>query len=76
MKLRKLTLRLLACAAALTAAQTAHSQQVRWLEITHDFGAFTEETGPVSCEFLMVNDGPGDASIVAARATCGCTRPQ
>lgn len=76
MKLRKLTLRLLACAAALTAAQTAHSQQVRWLETTHDFGAFTEETGPVSCEFLMVNDGPGDASIVAARATCGCTRPQ
>ena len=23
-----------------------------------------------------MNDGPGDASIVAARATCGCTRPQ
>ena len=75
MKLRNLTIALLAMAAAGTPG-SASAQQVRWLETTHDFGAFTEETGPVSCEFLMVNDGPGDASIVAARATCGCTRPQ
>lgn len=74
MNLRKLTLRLLAFAAL--AAPSAHAQRVYWLETTHDFGAFTEESGKVTCEFYMVNKGPGNASIVAARATCGCTRPQ
>lgn len=49
---------------------------VRWVETVHNFGAFAEETGPVTCEFKMVNDGPGAASIVAARATCGCTQPK
>lgn len=63
----------MAGATAMTAAAEA---SVRWVETTHNFGAFTEESGPVTCEFLMVNDGPGTASIVAARATCGCTQPR
>ncbi|MDE6288434.1 MAG: DUF1573 domain-containing protein [Muribaculaceae bacterium] len=68
--------RLLLCAAmALCALSAMSSAGARWLETKHNFGAFAEETGPVTCEFLMVNDGPGDASIIAARATCGCTQP-
>lgn len=74
MNLRKLTLRLLALAAL--AAPSANAQRVYWLETTHDFGAFAEDSGKVTCEFKMVNKGPGNASIVSARATCGCTRPQ
>lgn len=28
---------------------------VRWLETTHNFGAFDESVGPVSCRFSFVN---------------------
>lgn len=63
-------------AMAILAAVAAYGEaHVRWIETTHNFGAFSEESGPVTCEFVMVNDGPGNASIVAARATCGCTQP-
>ncbi|MCM1033511.1 MAG: DUF1573 domain-containing protein [Odoribacter sp.] len=64
---------LIMCISSLPAVAEA---SVRWLETVHNFGAFAEETGPVSCKFKMVNDGPGAASIVAARATCGCTQPR
>ncbi len=59
----------------LAASAALAEPSVRWLETRHDFGTFAEEDGPVTCEFKMVNDGPGNASIVAARATCGCTQP-
>ena len=50
--------------------------EVKWLEETHDFGAFHEDGGDVSCTFKMVNVGPEPVAIVAARATCGCTTPK
>ena len=31
------------------------SADVTWLETTHDFGAFQEDLGPVSCQFRFVN---------------------
>lgn len=49
--------------------------EVRWLATTHDFGAFDEDMGPVSCEFTFVNDGSEPIAITAARASCGCTSP-
>lgn len=48
---------------------------VRWLGTTHDFGAFKEDDGKVTCQFKFVNDGPDAVSIRAARASCGCTAP-
>lgn len=48
---------------------------VRWLGTTHDFGAFKEDDGKVTCQFRFVNDGPDAVSIRAARASCGCTAP-
>ena len=48
---------------------------VRWLGTTHDFGAFKEDDGKVTCEFRFVNDGPGAVTVRAARASCGCTAP-
>lgn len=49
--------------------------QVRWLSTEHDFGAFAEELGPVTTEFLMINESQRPVTILHAQASCGCTRP-
>ena len=49
--------------------------QVRWLEASHDFGAFKEDDGKVTCHFRFVNTGKDAVSVRAARASCGCTAP-
>lgn len=65
------------CASLLTLlALSPAPAAVRWLATTHDFGAFDEDDGRVSCSFRFVNEGPDPASILAARASCGCTTPR
>ena len=49
--------------------------KVRWLQTTHDFGAFKEDDGKVTCEFSFVNTGDEPVTVRAARASCGCTTP-
>ncbi len=61
---------------ALTAFAAAGESHVHWLETRHSFGTIAEEDGLATCTFRLVNDGPEPAAIVAARATCGCTRPK
>lgn len=51
------------------------SAQAHWLGKVHDFGAFDEDMGVVTCEFRVVNDGTEPLVILGARANCGCTRP-
>lgn len=48
----------------------------RWVAKNHDFGAFDENLGTVYCEFYLVNEGTEPLAILAARANCGCTRPE
>ncbi|MDE6383551.1 MAG: DUF1573 domain-containing protein [Paramuribaculum sp.] len=48
---------------------------VNWLNPVHNFGAFKEELGPVTCTFLGVNTGTDSLVVLDARANCGCTRP-
>lgn len=60
--------------AACVAANAAES--VQWLEKNHNFGAFDENIGPVTTVFRFVNTGTEPVSIVAARASCGCTAPR
>lgn len=67
---------LVLCLAAAMTIGAAGRQQARWLETYHDFGAFAESDGPVSCRFYLVNTGDEPVAIVAARASCGCTAPQ
>lgn len=50
--------------------------KVEWLENVHDFGAFDENDGKVTCRFRFVNTGDEPVAVVAARATCGCTVPE
>lgn len=44
-----------------------------WLQTSHDFGTFKEETGKVSCSIKMVNTGDSDIRISRVQPTCGCT---
>ncbi len=59
-------------AAVITSGLSARTQ---WLETEHDFGAFDENNGKVTCTMRFVNTGDQPVSIVSARATCGCTMP-
>lgn len=70
-KLTTLTAAIILAASAVMAAP-----QVRWTSMTHDFGAFDEDDGTVTCTFTYVNDGDEPLSIISARATCGCTTPR
>lgn len=69
--LKRFSTILLACTCAFAA-----QAQVRWLETHHNFGAFDEDTGTVSCIFRWVNTSAEPISIVSARTSCGCTAPQ
>lgn len=60
---------------AITAAAWAAPQLV-WLNPHHDFGAFREEVGPVTCVFMAVNTGDEPVTVIDARANCGCTTPR
>lgn len=68
--------RLLSAAAALVAALAASAgPQAVWLAPEHDFGAFDESLGIVSCTFQAVNTGDEPLVVLNARANCGCTTP-
>ncbi|MDE6449060.1 MAG: DUF1573 domain-containing protein [Muribaculaceae bacterium] len=52
---------------------SASGPEVKFMEQEHDFGAFDENDGTVKCRFAYVNTGDEPLSIIASRATCGCT---
>lgn len=49
--------------------------EITWLTYRHNFGAFDESRGPVSCDFRFVNTGDEPLTVISARASCGCTTP-
>ncbi|MCM1520983.1 MAG: DUF1573 domain-containing protein [Lachnoclostridium sp.] len=67
--------RLILFTAILTSILSAQADGT-WLETTHDFGAFDEDLGIVTCQFRLVNTGDEPLAIINARANCGCTRPE
>lgn len=68
-------LSLFSAALAVYAACMADTS-VSFLSTTHNFGAFAEDDGPVSCRFPIVNTGNDDLVILSVRASCGCTQPK
>jgi len=58
------------------AALGAAAQSVHFPITSYNFGAFDEEDGAVECKFPVVNTGDRPLTIMAARATCGCTVPR
>lgn len=72
--MRRLILSTATVASAIIGAMA--QPQVFLPETRHDFGAFSEEVGPVTCSIPVVNTGDEPLRIINARATCGCTRPE
>lgn len=66
---------LLSLIATLSASASFAGPQLVWLNPVHNFGAFKEELGPVTCTFKAVNTGDEPVVVIDARANCGCTRP-
>lgn len=67
---------LFALTAVFVAALSVSAQpKLEWESPVHDFGAFQEDMGLVSCTFKAVNTGTEPVVVLAARANCGCTRP-
>lgn len=62
---------LAACALALA----AQADGVRWLQTSHDFGAFSEDLVEVETAFAFVNDTPEPVMITQVASSCGCTVP-
>ena len=67
--------RLLFIPALLSALMAAAVPRVVWLNPEHDFGAFDEDLGVVTCNFRAVNVGDEPLVVTSARANCGCTTP-
>jgi len=68
--------RLLLSIIAVVASVAASAEITAHYPVTsHNFGAFAEEAGSVSCKFPIVNTGNEPLSILSVRATCGCTQP-
>lgn len=66
--------RLILISLLLTAfASLSAAPAIKWLSTEHDFGAFDENDGKVSCQFRFVNTGDEPVGIITVRATCGCT---
>ena len=68
--------KLLFSAAIVTALGAQAEVRAHYPVTSYDFGAFSEESGPVSCDFPIVNTGTEPLAIISARATCGCTQPK
>lgn len=71
--MQRFLLFIIAAAAALGAMAEAVAVYPRPV---HNFGAFAEDDGPVTCKFPIVNAGDEPLVIVSVRASCGCTQPK
>lgn len=58
---------------ALAALTASAEVKVEWLETDHNFGAFDEDDGEVTCEFRFVNVGDEPVRVSNVRTSCGCT---
>lgn len=69
--MKALTAIIAACAVALS----AQAQELRWLQTSHDFGAFSEDLNEVETTFRFVNDTAEPVMIIQVASSCGCTVP-
>lgn len=64
---------LLAAMFCATVSGVAAQPRVEWLDTEHDFGAFDEDCGKVSCVFKGINRGDEPLVVLNVRTNCGCT---
>lgn len=59
----------------LSAVLAQVAPQLKFREETYDFGAISEEKGPVTHEFVFTNNSTRPVKILKVQASCGCTTP-
>lgn len=69
--MKKLMTLLAVCVLALG----AQAEELRWLQTSHDFGAFSEDLVEVETQFQFVNDMAEPVMITQVASSCGCTVP-
>ena len=62
------------CAA--TAVMAQKPTEIKFDNLTHDFGTFSEKSPVVTCVFTYTNVGEQPLVINQAVASCGCTVPE
>lgn len=67
--------KLLALLAVCALALGAQAEELRWLQTSHDFGAFSEDLVEVETNFGFVNDTAEPVMITQVASSCGCTVP-
>ena len=72
MKKTLFTVLMLVCGIAFASAQA----EIKFDNLTHDFGTFPEESPVVTCTFTFTNVGDKPLIINQAVASCGCTVPE
>jgi hypothetical protein len=79
MKKLLFTTLMLLCNLVISYAQTPTGKEkqaeIKFDQLTHDFGTFNEKDGVVSCVFTFTNVGEAPLVINQAVASCGCTIP-
>ena len=63
---------MLVCGIMVASAQA----EIKFDNLTHDFGTFSEESPVVTCTFTFTNAGDKPLIINQAVASCGCTVPE
>ena len=57
-------------------AKKESKAKINFVEKSYNFGNLKENAGPVSHEFIFVNDGNDNLNVHDATAQCGCTKPE
>lgn len=78
MKMKKIIAIVIALTVMIAVGAEAKKKQaeIKFAEITHNFGTIPEKGGTVSHTFTFTNTGDANLVIVDAKADCGCTEPQ
>jgi len=66
------------CSLAISYAQAPTNDkqaEIKFDQLSHDFGTFNEKDGAVTCVFTFTNTGEAPLVINQAVASCGCTVP-
>jgi hypothetical protein len=72
----KIKLALAAFTLVITSSLFAQKADIKFNEMTYDFGTVSEEDGKVEHKFEFVNNGTADLLLSNVQASCGCTTPQ
>jgi hypothetical protein len=57
-------------------AGAQQARPVKFTEDTFDFGNVIEEDGPVTHEFILMNNSTKPVTVLAVKPSCGCTTPE